>query len=56
MFWFFIPLLIVVALIVIIVWIVAADARRRGGDGVRTPGQTVYDRDEQKKSPDAPPA
>lgn len=56
MFWFFVPLVIVVAIIAISFWIIAANARRRGGDGVRTPGQTVYDRDDQKESPNTPPA
>ena len=55
MFWFIVPLIIVVAIIAITVWIMAVAAKRKGGDGMRVPGRTVYDENE-KKSPDAPPA
>jgi len=56
MFWFYIPLFIIVLIIAATVGIYAAVARRRGGSGGRVPGQTVYDAEEQRKSPDAPPA
>lgn len=56
MFWFIIPVIVVAVIVAIAVWVIAANVRRRGGDGVPEPGQTVYDADEQKKSPDAPPA
>ena len=56
MFWFFIPVLVIVAIIAICVAIYASKSRRDGGSGVREPGETVYDRDQQRKTPDAPPA
>jgi hypothetical protein len=56
MFWFLVPVVIVVAIVVVSVWIIAANVRRRGGDGVRTPGQTIYERDEPRKPQNAPPA
>jgi len=48
MFWFFIPLAIVVAIIVIAVWIIVANVNR--ADRLRARSE------EQKKSPNAPPA
>ena len=56
MFWFFIPLLIVALIIAVVVAIVAGRGVRRGGPGVRQPGDTVYDQNQQRKAPDAPPA
>ena len=56
MFWFLVPVVVVVAIIAISVWIIAANVRRRGGEGTVKPGRTIYDRDEEKNSPETPPA
>ncbi|HMJ89002.1 MAG TPA: hypothetical protein VK530_04265 [Candidatus Acidoferrum sp.] len=53
--WFIVPVILLVLLIGTIAWIVAANARRRGNEG-RQSGEKIYDRNEQRKSPNAPPA
>jgi hypothetical protein len=55
MYWFIIPAIVLVLLIAIVSWIVASNARRRA-ETQGTAGETVYDSNNQRKSPDAPPA
>jgi hypothetical protein len=55
MFWFIIPVIVLILLVAIISWIVASNARRRA-ESEGNAGETVYGSNNQRKSPDAPPA
>jgi hypothetical protein len=56
MFWFFVPIGLIALIIILSVAVYSMRVRDRGGSGERDGAQTVYDRDQQRKSPQAPPA
>ena len=56
MFWLIIPAVMITALIVYCVALYVSKTRRDEGSVMRESKQTLYDRNENRKSPQAPPA
>jgi hypothetical protein len=55
MIWIWGPIVLLV--LGVCVWLAIVAVRKRGGSGVREGGRTIYRRDDnQRKSPDSPPA